>query len=30
MKENKEKAVTNGMEGEEDVQVQEDATPLVF
>ena len=29
MKENKEKAVTNGTEGE-DVQVQEDATPLVF
>ena len=29
MKENKEKAVTSGIEGEEDVQVQDNATPLV-
>ena len=29
MKENKEKAITNGTEGEEDIQVQDDATPLV-
>ena len=29
MKENKEKAITSGTEGEKDVQVQDDATPLV-
>ena len=29
MKENKEKAITSGTKGEEDVQVQDDATPLV-
>ena len=29
MKENKEKAITSGTEGEEDVQVLDDATPLV-
>ena len=29
MKENKEKAITSGIEGEEDVQVLDDATPLV-
>ena len=28
MKENKEKVVTSGTEGEEDVQVLDDATPL--
>ena len=29
MKENKERAITSGTEGEEDVQVLDDATPLV-
>ena len=29
MKENKEKVVTSGIEGEEDVQVQDNTTPLV-
>ena len=29
MKENKEKAITSGIEGEEDVQVLDNATPLV-
>ena len=29
MKENKEKAITSGTKGEEDVQVQDDAAPLV-
>ena len=30
MKENKGKGVANGTEGEEDVQLQDDATPLVI
>ena len=29
MKQNKEKVVTSGIEGEEDIQVQDDTTPLV-